>query len=112
MGRPAFTQVTAPVGLLSTDLTDLTDLTLPVKTYSGGMRRRLDLAVALITTPPIIFLDEPTTGLDPRSSAAGLARGSGFPVHHPVLVALLWSVGILVVFFPLAITKYRRVSTR
>jgi ABC-2 type transport system ATP-binding protein len=38
-----------------------------VKTYSGGMRRRLDLAGALITSPPIIFLDEPTTGLDPRS---------------------------------------------
>ena len=35
-----------------------------VKTYSGGMRRRLDLAVSLIATPPIIFLDEPTTGLD------------------------------------------------
>lgn len=39
----------------------------PVKSYSGGMRRRLDLAVSLIATPPIIFLDEPTTGLDPRS---------------------------------------------
>lgn len=38
-----------------------------VKTYSGGMRRRLDLAVSLIATPPVIFLDEPTTGLDPRS---------------------------------------------
>ena len=36
-------------------------------TYSGGMRRRLDLAVSLIATPPVIFLDEPTTGLDPRS---------------------------------------------
>lgn len=39
----------------------------PAKTYSGGMRRRLDLAVSLIAAPPIIFLDEPTTGLDPRS---------------------------------------------
>lgn len=39
----------------------------PTKTYSGGMRRRLDLAVSLIATPPVIFLDEPTTGLDPRS---------------------------------------------
>jgi ABC-2 type transport system ATP-binding protein len=39
----------------------------PVKTYSGGMRRRLDLAVSLIAAPPILFLDEPTTGLDPRS---------------------------------------------
>ena len=36
-------------------------------TYSGGMRRRLDLAVSLIASPPVIFLDEPTTGLDPRS---------------------------------------------
>lgn len=40
------------------------------KTYSGGMRRRLDLAVSLIAAPPIIFLDEPTTGLDPRSRIA------------------------------------------
>jgi ABC-2 type transport system ATP-binding protein len=38
-----------------------------VKTYSGGMRRKLDLAMSLIASPPIIFLDEPTTGLDPRS---------------------------------------------
>lgn len=37
------------------------------KTYSGGMRRRLDLAASLVAMPPIIFLDEPTTGLDPRS---------------------------------------------
>ena len=42
----------------------------PAKTYSGGMRRRLDLAVSLIATPPVIFLDEPTTGLDPRSRIA------------------------------------------
>lgn len=47
------------------DLVDAADRT--AKTYSGGMRRRLDLAVSLIASPPIIFLDEPTTGLDPRS---------------------------------------------
>jgi ABC-2 type transport system ATP-binding protein len=39
----------------------------PARTYSGGMRRRLDLAASLIVTPPVVFLDEPTTGLDPRS---------------------------------------------
>jgi ABC-2 type transport system ATP-binding protein len=39
----------------------------PVKGYSGGMRRRLDLAAALVFRPPVLFLDEPTTGLDPRS---------------------------------------------
>ena len=50
------------------DLVKAADRT--VKTYSGGMRRRLDLAVSLIATPPIIFLDEPTTGLDPRSRLA------------------------------------------
>ena len=41
-----------------------------VKTYSGGMRRRLDLAAALVARPPVLFLDEPTTGLDPRSRLA------------------------------------------
>jgi ABC-2 type transport system ATP-binding protein len=40
------------------------------KTYSGGMRRRLDLAASLVAAPPILFLDEPTTGLDPRSRLA------------------------------------------
>ncbi len=39
----------------------------PLKTYSGGMRRRLDVAAALVARPPVLFLDEPTTGLDPHS---------------------------------------------
>ena len=59
-----------------------------VKTYSGGMRRRLDLAVSLIATPPVLFLDEPTTGLDPRSRVElwdvlrGLVVGRHDPAAH------------------------------
>src|SRR5213082_2962663 len=47
------------------DLLDAADRL--VRTYSGGMRRRLDLGAALVANPPVLFLDEPTTGLDPRS---------------------------------------------
>ena len=55
----------------ATELIELFDLVesknRPVKGYSGGMRRRIDLAGALVIRPPVLFLDEPTTGLDPRS---------------------------------------------
>jgi ABC-2 type transport system ATP-binding protein len=50
------------------DLADAGDR--PAKTYSGGMRRRLDLAASLVAQPAVLFLDEPTTGLDPRSRMA------------------------------------------
>ncbi|MFE0460077.1 ATP-binding cassette domain-containing protein [Kitasatospora sp. NPDC058965] len=50
------------------NLADAADRT--AKTYSGGMRRRLDLAAALVVRPPVMFLDEPTTGLDPRNRLA------------------------------------------
>ncbi|WP_043173766.1 daunorubicin resistance protein DrrA family ABC transporter ATP-binding protein [Streptomyces sp. NRRL B-24484] len=50
------------------DLADVGDR--PVRTYSGGLRRRLDIAAALVPEPPVLFLDEPTTGLDPHSRTA------------------------------------------
>jgi ABC-2 type transport system ATP-binding protein len=75
------------------DLTDAADRVL--KGYSGGMRRRLDLAAGLVTRPPVLFLDEPTTGL----------------AQHAVLAALLWSLALVVVFAPLASSLYRRRTT-
>jgi ABC-2 type transport system ATP-binding protein len=50
------------------DLLDVADR--PVRTYSGGLRRRVDLAACLVAWPPVVFLDEPTTGLDPTSRMA------------------------------------------
>ena len=64
------------------DLADAADRT--AKTYSGGMRRRLDLAAALVVSPPVMFMDEPTTGLDPRNRQMLWERhpGPGRRRHH------------------------------
>jgi daunorubicin/doxorubicin transport system ATP-binding protein len=58
-------RITARELLVQFGLTEAADK--PISQFSGGMRRRLDLAASLITRPPLIFLDEPTTGLDPRT---------------------------------------------
>lgn len=63
--KPAYVKERSAELLDIFDLTDAADRSL--RTYSGGMRRRLDLAASLIAKPRILFLDEPTTGLDPRS---------------------------------------------
>ena len=64
---PAAAQARAAELLEAMDVADAADR--KVSTYSGGMRRRLDIAAALITRPAVLFLDEPTTGLDPRGRA-------------------------------------------
>jgi ABC-2 type transport system ATP-binding protein len=77
-GRENIRMIGALYGIGRRDVTRLGDQLLeqfaiadaadrPVRSYSGGMRRRIDLAVSLIASPPVLFLDEPTTGLDPRS---------------------------------------------
>ncbi|TEX50260.1 MAG: daunorubicin/doxorubicin resistance ABC transporter ATP-binding protein DrrA [Actinomycetales bacterium mxb001] len=63
--QPAYVKARSQELLERFDLTDAADRSL--RTYSGGMRRRLDLAASLIAKPRVLFLDEPTTGLDPRS---------------------------------------------
>jgi ABC-2 type transport system ATP-binding protein len=63
--RSADARATAKRLLAQFDLQDVANK--PIGQFSGGMRRRLDLAASLITRPPLIFLDEPTTGLDPRT---------------------------------------------
>jgi ABC-2 type transport system ATP-binding protein len=81
--RQAMAARVAQLGRLI-DLSDALDR--PISTYSGGMRRRLDLAAALVHNPDILFLDEPTTGLDPVSRAAvwaevrRLNRGLGMTI--------------------------------
>ncbi|WP_034649225.1 daunorubicin resistance protein DrrA family ABC transporter ATP-binding protein [Cellulomonas sp. HZM] len=77
---PADERRTRPARLL--ELFGLTDAARrPVKTYSGGMRRRLDLAASLLSRPQVLVLDEPTTGLDPRS------RGDLWDVIRAVVAA-------------------------
>ena len=52
------------------------------KSFSGGMRRRLDLAASMILAPEVLFLDEPTTGLDPAGRGRSRGQGHDRPAHH------------------------------
>jgi ABC-type multidrug transport system ATPase subunit len=69
------------------ELVDAADRT--AKTYSGGMRRRLDLASSLLTQPRVLFLDEPTTGLDPQSRRAIWDMFGELRAHEPDLAIIL-----------------------
>ena len=89
ISRPGRRSARAEELLEQFGLTDAGDR--PLKTYSGGMRRRLDLAAALVARPKVLFLDEPTTGLDPSSRATLWAlierarrRRHDRAAHHPV----------------------------
>jgi ABC-2 type transport system ATP-binding protein len=67
-------------------LTDAADR--PVKTYSGGMRRRLDIAIALVHQPQVLFLDEPTTGLDPEARADTWRALNELAAHQQLTILL------------------------
>ena len=69
-----------------------------VRTYSGGMRRRLDVAASLLAAPPVLFLDEPTTGLDPRGRLA-LWHVLGLAVRDPESAGLAGIFPIVILFF-------------
>ncbi|MFF3327141.1 ATP-binding cassette domain-containing protein [Streptomyces sp. NPDC002889] len=85
-------------------LTDAADR--PVRTYSGGMRRRLDLAASLVSPPRVLFLDEPTTGLDPHSR--GLIRDSVRELADEGTTVLLTTHALIALCMPLAVRRYSR----
>jgi ABC-2 type transport system ATP-binding protein len=86
-GLPVKEAATRSAELLETfGLTEAADRT--VKTYSGGMRRRLDIAIALVHQPQVLFLDEPTTGLDPEARADTWHALNGLAAKQPLTILL------------------------